>query len=58
MGKNSSKIAQDTAKTVKRKILKNNNFCLKAPPPTEAVSENIANMRPRRFELSFDPIRL
>ena len=29
MGKNSSKIDQDTAKTVKRKILKNNSFCLK-----------------------------
>ena len=27
MGKNSSKIEQDTAKTVKRIILKNNNCC-------------------------------
>ena len=27
MGKNSSKIDQDTAKTVKRKILKNDSFC-------------------------------
>ena len=27
MGKNSSKIDQETAKTVKRKILKNNSFC-------------------------------
>ena len=29
MGKNSSKIDQDTAKTVKRKILKNNSFVKK-----------------------------
>ena len=29
MGKNSSKIDQDTTKTVKRKNLKNNSFCLK-----------------------------
>ena len=29
MSKNSSKIDQYTAKTVKRKILKNNSFCLK-----------------------------
>ena len=40
MGKNSSKIDQDTAKTVKRKILKNNSFREISLRKTQLLNKN------------------